>query len=170
MKRLSLVLVLVLGALLLCTTTRCQVIKGTFAIKNVETGMLLRIKDANKKDGTPLVSYTPVNWKCMTWDFLHAGGQTYQLRNLYTGKTFEPNANQSAAKSLGQQPFLLDNIKQQYEFIPVTGGVYWIRLKDTELYLTPSTSDGASNSEVVLLKKGKTRLQHWTIYEQNPEL
>jgi len=66
-----------------------QVIKGTYAIKNVQTGMLLRIKDASKANGTPLVSYNPVNWKCMTWDFQHKEDNTYQLRNLFSGKTFQ---------------------------------------------------------------------------------
>jgi len=126
MKRLSLVLALVMATFFFCSTAVSQVIKGTFAIKNVETGMLLRIKDANKKDGTPLVSYAPVNWKCMTWDFQHTGKQTYQLKNLFTGKTFEPKQDESAAISLAQQPFVAGEEKQQYEFIPVTSGVYLI--------------------------------------------
>ncbi len=86
MKRTSLVL---LTFLLFSTTAFAQVIEGTFAIKNVETGMLLRIKDANGANGTPLVAYPPVNWKCVTWDFKHLDGQTYQLRNLFTNKTFQ---------------------------------------------------------------------------------
>lgn len=45
-----------------------QDIKGNYAIKNVKTGMLLRVKDAASKNGTPLVAYNPQNWKCMTWD------------------------------------------------------------------------------------------------------
>jgi hypothetical protein len=71
-----------------------QVIHGTYAIKNEQTGMLLRIKDANGKNGTPLVAYNPVNWKCMTWDFKHVEGQTYQLKNLFTSKTFQPKNGQ----------------------------------------------------------------------------
>jgi hypothetical protein len=35
-------------------------IKGTYAIKNVETGIVLRIKDANTADGTPIVAYSPL--------------------------------------------------------------------------------------------------------------
>src|SRR4051812_13358826 len=66
-----------------------QDIKGTFAIKNVKTGIFLRIKDADKSNGTALVAYSPVNWKCATWDFNHIGGQTYQLKNLFTSKTFQ---------------------------------------------------------------------------------
>nr|MDQ3073596.1 RICIN domain-containing protein [Bacteroidota bacterium] len=93
-----------------------QVIKGTYAIKNVETGMLLRIKDANKKDGTPLVAYEPVNWKCMTWDFKHVDGQTYQLKNLFTGKTFQAK-DFTDGSSLEQQPFSIATTSQEYEFV-----------------------------------------------------
>ena len=70
-------------AILMPVSGFTQIIKGTYAIKNVQTGMLLRIKDANKKNGTLLVAYTPTDWKCMTWDFKHIEGQTYQLENLF---------------------------------------------------------------------------------------
>ena len=66
----------------------CQNIKGTFAIKNVSTGMLLRVMDANKKNETPIVAYSPTNWKCMTWDFTKVEGNTYNVKNLFTNKTF----------------------------------------------------------------------------------
>lgn len=42
--------------LLCCAFTfngHAQTIKGTCAIKNVETGIYLRIKDANTRNGTP---------------------------------------------------------------------------------------------------------------------
>jgi hypothetical protein len=77
MKKLVFFGSLAIACLFFYSTSFSQVIKGTYAIKNVETGMLLRIKDANKKDGTPLVAYSPVNWKCMTWDFIHVEGQSY---------------------------------------------------------------------------------------------
>lgn len=50
----------------ICFITNGQTIQGTYAIKNVKTGMLLRVKDANGKNGTPLVAYNPENWKCKT--------------------------------------------------------------------------------------------------------
>ena len=152
-----------------CVGAYSQVIKGTYAIKNEETGMLLRIKDANKKDGTPLVAYSPVNWKCMTWDFNHLDGQTYQLKNLFTGKTFQPNSSASEGSSLEQKPLNVEAVNQQYEFIALDKNVYTIRLKGTDLYLTPSDKNGAINSEIVLAKKDKSKLQQWTIYEQHPD-
>ncbi|MFC3362477.1 RICIN domain-containing protein [Pedobacter fastidiosus] len=76
--------------LLMASLVQAQIIKGNYAIKNVQTGMLLRVKDASGKNGTPLVAYDPQNWKCMTWDFKNVDGNTYQLLNLFTSKTFQP--------------------------------------------------------------------------------
>ena len=159
--------------LIVCTTCSfsfTQVIKGTYAIKNVQTGILLRIKDANKKDGTSLVAYSPFNWKCMTWDFKHIQGQSYQLENLFTGKTFQyKNSVASDGVSLEQRPMQDNDPAQQYEFIPIEKDSYLIKLKDKELYLTPSDDKGATNSAVILAKKSNSKLQQWTIYEQHPE-
>ena len=155
--------------LCLCATAFSQVIKGTYAIKNVVTGMLLRIKDANGKNGTPLVAYTPVDWKCMTWDFKHVEGQTYQLQNLFTGKTFQPTDTAlSEGVALRQQPLSTGQVNQMYVFIAVGDGQYQIRLKGTELYVTPSDSKGSINSNIILAKKNEGKLQFWTIYEQHP--
>ncbi len=147
-----------------------QDIKGTFAIKNAQTGMVLRVKDANGANGTPLVSYTPVNWKCMTWDFQPQGNYIYQLKNLFTGKTFQPKGDSAAeGAALHQQPMKAGAGNQQYEFIPAENNAYLIRLKGTELYLTPSES-GEVNSAVLLYKKAGGKLQQWTLYEQHPTL
>lgn len=147
-----------------------QVIQGTYAIKNVETGMLLRIKDANKKDGTPLVSYAPTNWKCMTWDFKHVEGKSYQLRNLFTNKTFQPQKTTvSDGVALEQQSMSTSEINQQWEFIPVSAKTFLIKLKDSDLYITPSDKEGSVNSQIILTKKMASKLQYWAIYEQDPQ-
>ncbi|GAC1604915.1 MAG: hypothetical protein NVS3B8_15710 [Chitinophagaceae bacterium] len=147
-----------------------QVIKGTYAIKNVQTGMLLRIKDANKANGTPLVSYNPVNWKCMTWDIKHTEGDTYQLRNLFSGKTFQPKQPAAEGVSMEEQPLLVNEASQQYEFIPAGKNIYFIRFKGTKLYITPSDAKGTNNGAIVLAAKNGSRLQQWTIYEQHPDM
>jgi hypothetical protein len=155
---------------ILCSTCFSQSIKGTYAIKNVATGMLLRIKDANNANGTPLVAYDPVNWKCMTWDFHHVEGQVYQLQNLFTGKTFEAKSKASEGVSLEQQPLEINAALQEYEFVPVGKNIYLIKLKDTGLYLTLSDSNGSTNSAIILAKKSNDKLQQWTIYEQHPAM
>ncbi|MDQ2719462.1 MAG: RICIN domain-containing protein [Bacteroidota bacterium] len=135
------------------------VIKGSYAIKNVQTGKVLRIKDANSKDGTPIVAYDPVNWKCVTWDFQHVDGQTYQLKNLFSGKTLQPvNTNVADGDALNEQP-ISDDANQQYEFIPLEKNIYLIKIKVKDLYITPSDKDGKVNSQIILAKKDGSKLQ-----------
>ncbi len=149
MKRISLLITLTIVSLILSSTVFAQIIKGAYAVKNMETGMLLRIKDANNRDGTLLVAYSPVNWKCMTWDFKHLEGETYQLKNLFTGKTFQPKNSPSPGIGLEQKPLNAEATNQQYEFILLKENVYEIKLKGTDLYLTPSDKNGATNSAII---------------------
>lgn len=147
-----------------------QVIKGNYAIKNVQTGMLLRIKDAASKNGTPLVAYYPENWKCMTWNFKKTDTNTYQLQNLLTNKTFQPVAAAGDNVAFEEQPFAAGDSKQQYEFINVKKDTYLIKLKGTGLYVTPADSKGTVNSAIVLAAKRNTTDQQWFIYEQAPTM
>jgi hypothetical protein len=147
-----------------------QNIKGNYAIKNVQTGMLLRVKDAASKDGTPLVAYYPENWKCMTWNFKSTGNNTYQLQNLLTNKTFQPVAQANADVPFEEQPLINDAPNQQYEFIKVKSGAYLIKLKGTDLYITPADGKGKVNSAIILAAKENTPEQLWTIYEQAPTM
>ncbi|QIL41571.1 RICIN domain-containing protein [Pedobacter sp. HDW13] len=148
-----------------------QTIKGNYAIKNVETGMLLRIKDASNKNGTPLVAYPAQNWKCMTWNFISAEGNTYQLKNLLTGKTFQPKAGDDATETvLEEQALSPGNTTQQFDFEPAGKNIYWIKLKGTELYLTSGDKKGTINLPVILNRKNGTKEQQWSIYEQAPTM
>lgn len=148
-----------------------QQIKGTYAIKNVQTGKLLRIKDANGKNGTPLVAYSPINWKCMTWNFKHVEGSTYQLENLFTSKTFQPRTGTTSdGVELEQQPLVKAQPNQLYEFIAIKKDVYFIKAKGTELYLTPVDKDGTIDTGIKLAAKDGTVLQQWMIYEQHPTM
>ncbi len=148
-----------------------QTIKGTFAIKNVSTGMLLRVMDANKKNETPIVAYSPVNWKCMTWDFNQVEGNTYLLRNLFTNKTFQPQKGEvSDGILLEQQPIDNSKTNQQWEFISAANNTYMIKLKGSDLYVTPLDKNGTVNSKIILSKKRTGKTQYWTIYEQNPDI
>lgn len=155
--------------LFFCAASFGQMITGTYAIKNTQTGLLLRIKDANKQDGTPLVAYSPVNWKCMTWNFQHVEGRTYRLVNLFTGKTFQSGGTPGENVGLVQQP-LAENEQQQYEFIPAGNNTFLIRLKGTQLYVTPSDKQGSVNSPIILARKSSDKSQQWTIYEQHPDM
>jgi hypothetical protein len=142
---------------------------GAYAIKNVQTGMLLRIKDANTNNGTPLVLYTPENWKCMTWNFKPAGADDYQLENLFSHKTFQPKQMAAEGIQMEEQPLVINASNQLYEFLPLTKSVYLIRMKGTDLYIS-AADNGKPNSPVVLAKKTGSSLQQWIIYEQHPTM
>jgi hypothetical protein len=161
----------ILATVLLSTAIYGQSIKGTYAIKNLVTGMLLRPLDANNKNETPIVAYSPTNWKCMTWDFNQIEGNTYYLRNLLTSKTFKPRKGAiTDGVSLEQQPLNETDKLQQWEFLPVGRTSFLIRLKDTEYYVTPSEETGTTNSKIILAGKRTDSLQYWTIYQQHPTM
>ncbi|SCW70471.1 RICIN domain-containing protein [Mucilaginibacter sp. NFR10] len=147
-----------------------QQIKGSYAIKNEQTGMLLRVKDAHSENGTPLVAYYPENWKCMTWSFKHVAGNTYQLQNLLTNKTFQPKGDADVNVALEEQSLNTNSANQQYEFEAIGHDTFMIKLKGTDLYITPSDKKGAVNSKIVLAKKTNTKDQYWNIYEQSPTM
>lgn len=166
MKKVLLLITFVCSGLL----ASAQDIKGNYAIKNVHTGMLLRIKDANSKTGTPIVAYYPENWKCMTWDFKKTDVNTYQLRNLFSSKTLQPAELASINVPFNEQPLVPGDTRQQYEFIPVKKDTYLIRLKGTDLYVTPADPKGEVNSRIILAVKKVTADQQWFIYEQAPNM
>jgi hypothetical protein len=167
MKKLSILVMLLIAAV----AGNAQAIKGTYAIKNVATGKVLRVRDANDANGTPLVSYSPVNWKCVTWDFNNIEGQTYQLTNLFTGKTFQPKqAVPEEGVLMEEQPVVSQKATQQYDFLPVEENSYLIRMKGTDLYLTPADEKGATNSGILLATKKNSALQRWTLEEQHPTM
>lgn len=169
MKKIAL-LIAFIGCAFIATA---QDIKGNFAIKNVKTGLLLRIKDAKSKNGTPIVAYYPENWKCMTWNFKKTDSNTYQLQNLFSNKTLQPIAAAAADVAFDEQPLVSGDAKQQYEFIPITlakKDTYLIKLKGTDLFVTPADSKGTVNSAIILAVKRDNIDQQWFIYEQAPTM
>jgi len=165
MKKLLLIL---LVNILMIDVATSQIIQGTFAIQNITTGKNLRPYDAGNQNGNRIVSYNHVEWKCMTWDFKHIGDSTYQLKNLFTSKTFQ--GKETPAKQgtkLEQQP-LSTSAAQHWTFIKIAKNTYNIRLKGTELYITASSSD--TNSDIILQGKQKNALQSWKLVAQNPDM
>lgn len=150
--------------------TQTAPIKGDFALKNVHTGKYIRIRDANSANGTPIVAYSPVNWKCVTWAFQPSGNGGYTLKNLFSGKTLQPvHGEAKAGVSMEEQPLGSSKV-QEYEVISAGKDVYFVRLKGTELYLTPADPGGATNSSIVLQTRQDSDLQRWTLVEQHPTM
>ena len=78
-------------------------------IRNVQYGLLLRPRDANNADGTPLVLYSAQPWKCMTWTVKpseNSGGLVASLKNRFTSKTFA----EAEGGTVKQTPFRADRV------------------------------------------------------------
>jgi hypothetical protein len=155
-------------ALCVSLNVMAQTINGTFAIQNVRTGKNLRPFEAGSQDGNKIVLYNHIEWKCMTWDFINIKDNTYQLKNLFTSKTFQPEGNAIAGCALNQQKLIAGSPAQQWEFVPAGDNNYYIRLKGTELYITLSDASGKTNSAIVLQPKQNSDLQLWRLVRQNP--
>ena len=146
----------------------CQVLKSTYAIQNVETGKNLRPYDAGSQDGNKIVLYSHVEWKCMTWEFINNQGNTYQLKNLFTSKTFQPVSKAVAGVALEQQP-LKNDPSQYWEFIKQGDNSYLIKLQGTDLFITISSEK--TNSAIILKPKSdKPSTQLWRLIEQHPTM
>lgn len=139
--------------------------KNTYAIQNVQTGRCIRPYNAGFEEENRVILYDLKNWECITWQFIELKKDTYLLKNLYTQKTFEPVSEPEEGVSLWQK--ILGGSKWQYwEFIEQSEGVYHIRLKGTELYLTPETNE--LNANIILKPSEDTTAQKWTLVEQHP--
>ena len=165
MKKLFLI---VLINFLIVTFAFSQIITGTYAIQNINTGKNLRPFEAGSQNGNRIVLYNHVEWKCMTWKFVSLDDNTYQLRNLLTSKTFQPKENPAKKGSeLEQQP-ISTSVSQQWEFIKAPDNNYYIRLKGTELYITASSAE--TNSNIILQERQTNALQLWRLVAQNPDM
>lgn len=105
-----------------------------YAIQNTKTGKCLRPENANFHDGTPIVPYTHHDWECLTWQFIEIEPEMYMLRNLYTGKTFQPKGQPSVGVGLTQLP-LGGSAMQYWVFEKKGDNEYAIRLNRTQLYI-----------------------------------
>lgn len=139
--------------------------KSTYAIQNVHTGKNLRPYQANVDDGNKLILYNHHKWKCMTWQMIEEEEDTYQLKNMYTSKTFQPSSKLEPGVALVQQPLKVDGT-QYWEFIKQPDNSYLIKANGTDLYLTISSD--TTNSSIILMPKHNSTGQHWRLVEQKP--
>lgn len=142
-----------------------QNIKGSFAIQNIQTGKDLRPRDPRYIDNIKLILYEHHNWKCLTWSFNQIDKENYQLKNLYSGNTFQPKSKPISGATLWHLPIQSDSL-QYWEFIPQPNNTYLIRQKNTELYLTITSK--TNNSDIILMPKQNSDTQLWRLIEQNP--
>lgn len=120
---------------------------------------------AKRHDGNAIIQYNHWSWKCMTWQFVPVGENTYQLRNLYTFKTLQPSSAPAPLVPLSQQP-VTDDKAQHLEFVADRDDTYLVKLKGTNLYITALSRE--TNSQIVLHTRQNSSAQQWRLIKQDP--
>ena len=144
---------------------KCRNAVNAYAIQNMHTGMDIRVFNAGIPNEAKIIQYPHHQWECMTWQFIKMKDGSFLLKNLYTYKTFQPSSKIEAGVALWQQPIEANQL-QYWEFIKGDTDYYHIRLKGTELYITPSSQE--KNANIVLLPLKNTADQQWKLLEQHP--
>lgn len=121
--------------------------EGFYQIRNRKMDALLRPKNANNANGTPIVLYPAEPWKCMTWKVRAAGTNAFELQNYLTRKTFVAETN-GAQTALVQTPVDHDTSKRPtWSFTRLPDGFYRI--------------ENASTGQALTGSEGQVRLAPW---------
>lgn len=136
---------------------------NVYALQNAANGKCLRIYNAGIQDGTPLIIYPHHNWECMTWQVIGLKDGTCLLKNLYTQKTFAPQAPEANAAclqvNLGESEYCYWVLEQDSNSVR-------LRLQGTDLYLTAMSDE--TDSRPVLQPRQDRDTQRWILLPQNP--
>lgn len=126
----------------------------------LKPGQLLRVKDARSENGTPIVLYPKVAWKCMTWQ-LEADGEGFRLKNHFTNKTLGPATRPGDAPTpVVQKPLEKEPIASEaWRFEPIDGTEGLVRLVHVESGYVLE----ASESGIVLAKPSDSPGQRWRL-------
>lgn len=124
-------------------------------------GRLLRVKDARSENGTPIVLYPQVAWKCMTWQ-LEADGEGFRLKNHFTRKTLGPTTKPAdtstpvVQKPLDKEP----SASEAWRFEAIEGTDGLVRLMHIESGFVLEATEGGS---IVLAKPSDSPAQRWRL-------
>ncbi len=143
----------------------------SYQIRNKKFGDLLRPRDANSADGTPIVLYPAQSWKCMTWKFAPAGDAQFHLQNHFTSKTI------AASSASGDKPAPVSQVplgkkadeSPTWHFTRLDDGTFKITDAKTGKALTASKDSGDDEVKIVLQKWTGTEEQKWEISEIDPK-
>ncbi|MFD1670911.1 RICIN domain-containing protein [Agrilactobacillus yilanensis] len=134
-------------------------------IQNVSSGKVIRPRDAQITDGTPIIQYTPQNWECTTWQFIDLGNSEYLFKDLYTQKSFQPVSTPVDGVELEQQA-IGGNPLQHWIIHKLADEAISIQLKGTNLFIT--SPDNKVNSRLQLRPYTGSSTQQWHLKEQRP--
>lgn len=142
---------------------------AAFHIANVASGKVLRPYDARNQDGNPIVLYSLVPWKCVTWKFVPSGND-YQLQNLFTSKTLV-----ASAATEGKTRFVVQTSwgkeaseRPSWSFVKLSDGTYKIVDAKTGLALT-AVPDEKFGTRVALQEWKEQSEQKWKLQKVAPE-
>jgi hypothetical protein len=136
---------------------------GTFQIRNKKHGELLRVEDAKRADGTPIVLYAAQRWKCMGWQLSPAGTDRYTLQNVFTGKTFaaKPGSADGLTTAVVQVPMSGAKPPFAWQFTRLSNGNYRISDPESGASLTATATTG--DAHVGLAPWKQLPEQEWEI-------
>jgi hypothetical protein len=143
----------------------------TYQIRNVKHQELLRPRDANSANGTPIVLYPAQPWKCMTWRLQPAGESAFHLKNLFTGKTFCTSADTNAPQQFVTQiPLAKDGGESPaWQFTKLDDGNYKIADSKSGKVLTAKKSAADSEAKIVTAPWENQDEQKWILEKMDPK-
>lgn len=154
---------------------------ATYQIRNVRYGELLRPKDANSADGTPIVLYPAQLWKCMAWQ-LKPGGDpvdgtnaatVFRIKNLFTSKTFHADAGagtNASQQRVTQLRFPKDGSSAPgWRFVRLDDGSYEILDAKSGSAITAMKEEGAYEARIVTMYWQNLDNQKWRLEKIDPK-
>jgi hypothetical protein len=139
----------------------------SYQIVNKKHGDLLRPKDANSSDGTPIVLYSAQTWKCLTWKLSPTDESAFTVQNHFTGKTFTL-ASKDKGSGVIQVALPKDAAKAiKWRFIKLDDGNYRITDPKSENVLTAVKGE-KDEIRIALLPWEKKDEQKWELKQIDP--
>jgi hypothetical protein len=143
----------------------------TYQIRNLKHQELLRPKDANGANDTPIVLYPAQSWKCMTWRLQPAGESAFHLKNLFTSKTFCASSNTNAQQqSVTQVPLSKDGGESPtWQFTKLADGNYKITDSKSGKALTAVKGSDDYSIKIVIAPWQNLDEQKWQLEKIDPK-
>lgn len=140
----------------------------SYQIANRKRGDLLRPKDANGSDGTPIVLYPAQRWKCLTWKLTPIQDSDFTIQNHFTGKTFRLEA-EGKGREVIQVPLAKNAAKAiKWRFVKLPDGNYRITDPKTGNVLTAVKDEKDDEIRIALLPWEEKEEQEWELQEIDP--
>ena len=144
----------------------------TYQIRNSKYGTLLRPKNANHANGTPIVLHTAQPWKCMAWKLQSVDQSGFLVKNLFTHKTFSAkhDGNNAQSAAVIQVPLSQEATKGKaiWQFIRLKDGNYKIVDKQSESVLTADPKGDESHIIITLEPWHDLPAQKWVLEKVDP--